>query len=407
MALLQITSALGDSPTRSIPLVVDVEADQTPFTPTVNWVLLLTAKALLTDPDGAAKFQLKTGLGITHTGSSAVCALAPTATLGTAPANLYFDIRATHQITGETHLVARGRWNLIRPATRLAIPSMPIYTMTPGTGPDLSAMTGLGAGIKTAMALPTGTTGAVQLVGDVQTPSSITLPDVTGFSVPLNQIGMAGGRLVVGNGSAVGGVLVAPRRFTGMSIVGLNGQTKAKAFTKVFGIPMTAAEMTSGRKFKIIGHVTASPNTERGTVIPYTNQRMGWGFLSSSNTAQPMMGFFEQWKAQPLLPPTAFNANYAANRLQKVRYDIATLLGHTAWPQFVSTDGDGGDSAYGVTYYNGGGATTASAIGTDVVPGVVGANEMCWMWQIESGQAGNYSTETMLFEWDVELQVVI
>jgi Carbohydrate esterase, sialic acid-specific acetylesterase len=166
MALLQINSALGDSPTRSIPLVVDVEADQTPFTPTVNWVLLLTAKSLLTDPDSAAKFQLQTGLGITHNGSSAVCALAPTATLAAAPANLYFDIRATHQITGETHLVARGRWQLVRPATRLAIPSMPIYTTAPGTGPDLSALTGLPAPVKSALAKPIGTLGAVQLVGD-------------------------------------------------------------------------------------------------------------------------------------------------------------------------------------------------------------------------------------------------
>lgn len=275
------------------------------------------------------------------------------------------------------------------------------------TAPAVGTVQGLGANVATALTKPTGTNGAVQLVGDVLTPPSITLPDVTGVGLGLNNIGMDGGRLVVG--SMAGNVLVAPRRYTGMSIVALNGKAKSKAFTKVFGIPMTAAEMTAERKFKVIGHVTAMPNTDRGTVIPYTNLRMGWAFNTQIAQSQPMMGMFEMLDSMPLPPPATFNSNYAANRLQRTRYDIATLWGHPTWPFLnLPSSGDGGSSPHSVSYLNGGGNTVTTAVGTTQNGGFgSAAQEIAWMFQVDSNEVGNYTTETMIFEWDVEIQTVI
>jgi hypothetical protein len=419
MALLQITSALGDSPTRSIPLVVDVEADQTPFTPTVNWVLLLTAKALLTDPDGAAKFQLKTGLGITHNGSSAVCALAPTATLGTAPANLYFDIRATHQITGETHLVARGRWNLTRPATRLAIPSMPIYTTTPGTGPDLSAMTGLGAGIKTAISKDVETVGSVQIYGSPMAPVSITLPDLTGTVPDLNALGVSGGRLILGDGNTENGVVVGGGwRISGMSQISLAGQPQSGAFTKVFSIPLTAAQMAQGQGYIIQGSVTVAGT---GQFFDYTNLRMGWSFLAGSTAMPPIIpsgGTVNNlWRARNVPPPVNFNPGSAAGRLQKTRFDVNSAM---VWLGSSTQAIIGSNPSYGVgvasymigddypmiTYGEGGGTTMGTVDSLSPIPSaLIGvANELCWMFGLESAGVGNYgSTARVSFSWDLEV----
>ena len=129
---LQISSYIGDSPERIIPLVADVGTDLTPFAPDGNWTLLLTAKRLLTDSDEDAEFQLLSGAGITVSGALATCLLTPDATNGLIPAKLYWDIRATHS-TGETHIVASGRWRLTLPATRLALPSMTIFSLEPFT----------------------------------------------------------------------------------------------------------------------------------------------------------------------------------------------------------------------------------------------------------------------------------
>jgi hypothetical protein len=375
MALLQITSALGDSPTRSIPLVVDVEADQTPFAPTVNWVLLLTAKALLTDPDSAAKFQLRTGLGITHNGSSAVCALAPTATLGTGPANLYFDIRATHQITGETHLVARGRWNLTRPATRLAIPSMPIYTTNPGTGPDLSAMTGLGAGIKTAMALPTGATGAVQLVGDVQTPSSIILPDMTGVAAPAGSIGFKNGQLAVADGVTVGGNEIV-RRFSDYGVVHVIGQPRSSAFVKLFGILIPAHRMVNGTRFRLMGRIFIAPVTA-GTWTGLTTHCVGRCFLAGSTVQDVASG------------PTAWSKTDFSDVSNLSATPLIIDLG---WSETVFSGSningwDGRRTVNGITSTPSSGGL-GPPNGITFTPGV--ANEICFMFQAKSSNAGNY-----------------
>ena len=132
--MLQITTKIGDSPLLAIPLVSDVRNDSTAFSPGSAYTLLLTAKTKLTDLDAAAKFQLALGAGITVSGTSALCQLAAAATIALAPDNLYWDIRATHLLTGDTHIIAEGRWRLERPATRLPASSVAIYTVQPFAG---------------------------------------------------------------------------------------------------------------------------------------------------------------------------------------------------------------------------------------------------------------------------------
>jgi hypothetical protein len=347
MALLQINSALGDSPTRSIPLVVDVEADQTPFTPTVNWVLLLTAKALLTDPDGAAKFQLQTGLGITHNGSSAVCALAPTATLAAAPANLYFDIRATHQITGETHLVARGRWQLVRPATRLAIPSMPIYTTAPGTGPDLSALTGLPALVKSALAKPIGTLGAVQLVGDVLTPTAITLPDITTVSAPAGAIGLKRGRISVGDGVTVGGVPTIPRNVKGMFKFDTSTFPITGADARIVSLPIYPEDLpfinnSTYPKYTMYGEITLVNDSYSAAIKDW-----GIGFAFNNDSLLPKSP--SKWIYGSLHPAagTAKNLTWMTMRLR------TNARMYSLGNDWTFYDPDPAFSSYGVTYGTG------------------------------------------------------
>jgi hypothetical protein len=387
MALLQINSALGDSPTRSIPLVVDVEADQTPFTPTVNWVLLLTAKSLLTDPDSAAKFQLQTGLGITHNSSSAVCTLAPTATLAAAPANLYFDIRATHQLTGETHLVARGRWQLVRPATRLAIPSMPIYTTAPGTGPDLSALTGMPAPVKSALAKPIGTLGAVQLVGDVLTPSRINIPDMTGVIGIAGDIGLNGGKLSVADGLTPGGVNVAQRRFTGARRMHFGAQPKAISFIKLVGLPVTPSDLQPGKTVQATGFVSFATPYQGQPIGGITRMRFGTCWLAQSTTA---VGNTQSWYASMF-----DTADTVIDKTNRIKYEISTALRPLVGN--IVNNNVGYLYGYDFTKHVVGKASVHIESnwgqGSPAAPAGV-ANELCFMLQIErTGVTGNYTPQ--------------
>lgn len=424
MTTHQITTNLGDSPTRSISLVVDVDADKTPFTPTLDWLLLLTAKHALTDVDTAAVFQLRSGAGITATGTAAVCTLIPTATLTAQAGNLYYDIRATHQITGETHIVARGRWQLTRPATRLAIPSMPIFTSLPTSGPDLSLMTGMGAGIKAAMSQAVGTVGSVQIYGSPMAPISILLPDVTGTVPDLNALGVSGGRLVLGDSVTENGTAVVPWRVSGMRQVSLAGQPLSGAFIKVFSIPLTAAQMAQGQGYQIMGYVTVE--AANWWLNGYTNLRMGWSFLAGSTALDPSGGGQGpgKWRARDTPPPVNFNADSAAGRLQKTRCDIASVM---LWPGLGSTAYMGaypgyplgeaslqaGDSYPMITYGNGGG-TTGGTVASNVSQESVAhaplnaANALCWMCGINATGPGNYAGNAKLnFHWELEIHPIL
>lgn len=113
--------------------IVDVALtlDGQPFEPGADYSLVLSAKEYLSQPDDLAWFQLSDIAGIVVTGSTARCTLVPQATVDRMPKKLEADIRATHRVTGESHIVALMSWDLKRPPTRLAEPSVPIYTQLP------------------------------------------------------------------------------------------------------------------------------------------------------------------------------------------------------------------------------------------------------------------------------------
>ena len=113
-----------------------------------------------------------------------------------------------------------------------------------------------GTGVAAALALPVGTTGAVQLNGDPLTPTSIVLPDMTGIIAPTGRIGFKNGYLATSDGVTPGGKVVAQRRYTGIAIArGMQFMPNSAAFTRLVGIPFSAAEFVQGREFNLTGHL--------------------------------------------------------------------------------------------------------------------------------------------------------
>lgn len=133
----KITSAIGTTPVRIIALCEDVDdpvRSLIPFAPTSAWRLLLTAKKRRTDTDAQARFQLASEAGIAVDGSNAICALAYLATASLKAETLVCDVRATNPETGESNIVARGTWELERPATHGTEPAIPIFVLQPYPG---------------------------------------------------------------------------------------------------------------------------------------------------------------------------------------------------------------------------------------------------------------------------------
>lgn len=93
------------------------------------------------------------------------------------------------------------------------------------------------------------------LDGETLEPGTLTLPDFEDSTPPINALGLAGGRLSLGDGSTVAGNPLTPRRVAGMKVCNLNGTNKTSARFAVVGIPLTAAEVVSGAAIQISGTV--------------------------------------------------------------------------------------------------------------------------------------------------------
>ena len=118
--------------------VVKLTKGGAPFDP-VGHNLIFTAKADLGDEDADALFQKSTQAGITTTQQGgafyAEVGVIPLDTATALPGTGYWDIRAEHNTSGRTSIVAGGLLNLLRPVTRRQTVSVPIYTTSP-TGGD-------------------------------------------------------------------------------------------------------------------------------------------------------------------------------------------------------------------------------------------------------------------------------
>ncbi len=127
MKPISLTSPLGDSQALSIPLFKDGVA----FAPGAEWVLIFTAKRKATDPDPDAVFQKKTGIGITHSDTSALVDVVPNDSEALDPCLLVWDIQAQRISDGAVKTVAGGSLRFTRDITRLLEVSLTIYTSQP------------------------------------------------------------------------------------------------------------------------------------------------------------------------------------------------------------------------------------------------------------------------------------
>ncbi|RYD38755.1 MAG: hypothetical protein EOP87_00885 [Verrucomicrobiaceae bacterium] len=127
MSIQAITSFINATRIVDVQLTLDGQ----PFEPGDDYSLLLSAKEYLSQADDLAWFQLSDVAGIVVTGSTARCTLVPQATVDRMPKKLEADIRATHKVTGESHIVALMSWDLKRPPTRETEPSVPVFTQLP------------------------------------------------------------------------------------------------------------------------------------------------------------------------------------------------------------------------------------------------------------------------------------
>lgn len=93
------------------------------------------------------------------------------------------------------------------------------------------------------------------LDGATLEPGTLTLPDFADSTPPANALGLAGGRLALGDGATVAGTPLTPRRVAGMKVCEMNGTNKTSARFAVVGIPLTAAEVVAGAIIQISGTV--------------------------------------------------------------------------------------------------------------------------------------------------------
>jgi hypothetical protein len=149
----------------------------------------------------------------------------------------------------------------------------------------------LGTGVRTALALPVGTNGSVQLYGEPLTPTSITLPEVASIVPALNSIGLKNGKITIGDGVTTGGIPVQARTMKGMFQFNTGSQPISGAFTRVAAIPIYPADFLTGGVnpfYKMYGEITLSNDT-------YSANIKDWGIGFAFNNDSLLSKSDESW----------------------------------------------------------------------------------------------------------------
>lgn len=111
------------------------------------------------------------------------------------------------------------------------------------------------AALGTLGAPVTGASIATKLNGQTIQPATLVLSDFANSTPPANALGLAGGRLCLGNGVAVSGNPLTPRRVAGVKNVNLNGTAKTGARFAIVAIPLTSSETVENALLNISGTV--------------------------------------------------------------------------------------------------------------------------------------------------------
>ena len=235
-----------------------------------------------------------------------------------------------------------------------------------------------GTGVAAALALPIGTTGAVQLNGDPLTPTSIILPDVTSIVPPNKGLGLKNGKLSVGDGVTTGGVPAQPRNVKGMFKFDTGTQPITGAFARVISLPIYPADLTyldgSGYpKYTMYGEITLSNDS-------YSSAIKDWGIGFAFNDDSLLAKSPAKWIYGSLHPAagTSKNMPWMAAKLRSKSRLYLTSGNYTFY------DPDPAFTPYGVTYATGADAvlsyptrTMPNQSGTQILNKVTGG--LLWL----------------------------
>ena len=255
-----------------------------------------------------------------------------------------------------------------------------------------------GTGVAAALALPIGTTGAVQRNGDPLTPTSITIPDMTGIIAPTGRIGFKNGYLATSDGVTPGGKVVAQRRYTGIAAGDFSGQPRASAFTRLVGIPFSSNEFAVGREFNLTGHLLLKPRNFNVTGV--TNLIFGTAYNSGSVVA------FNQ--SNPATNWMAWNYSGVTSLLkdEPLKYEV---LSSTRF--FVSYAGGTTGLYDGFKYLRsplGAFPSVYDATNMELVPAATAqsgtANTLWFMLQVNSSTPGSYGSGDVDVHYDLTLE---
>ena len=206
---------------------------------------------------------------------------------------------------------------------------------------------GFGTGVLSAFTKNIGSNGAVQLVGEPLTPTSIILPDMTGLTPPVGAVGLNRGVLALGDAATVGGRLVRPRNVKGMLQFDTTTQPITGAFTRVVSLPIYPEDLiyTDGNgfpKYTIYGEITLSNDS-------YSAAIKDWGIGFAFNDDSLLAKSPAKWIYGSLHPAagTSKNLTWMAAKLRSKSRLYLTSGNYTFY------DPNPAFTPYGVTYGTG------------------------------------------------------
>jgi hypothetical protein len=233
----------------------------------------------------------------------------------------------------------------------------------------------------------TGASIATKLNGQTIQPATLVLSDFANSTPPANALGLAGGRLCLGNGSAVSGNPLTPRRVAGVKNVNLNGTAKTGARFAIVAIPLTSSETVENALLNISGTVKLLfADSFYASVEPILSLTIGFthpAYTTQSTTkwqkyiSVPLGTDIVHAASNNIANSSILTRNSAAGIDKLVIQNIATVITSDRWivyNTFVRNENtdvtDISDATVAITE----GAASAIWLSLEIVMGVTGTN---------------------------------
>ena len=278
--------------------------------------------------------------------------------------------------------------------TGAAAPALIVSIVLADKAGGVLNVAGLGTGVATALAKPTGTNGAVQIYGEPMAPTLLVPPDMTGMTSQVGALGYKNGQLAVGDSVTPGGNLVSnSQRYFGYSqTLNLSSQPKTSAFAKLFGIPIPASRMVDGTQIRMTGTIRIYSLLGASSFAGLTSHCVGRCLLAGSTVQDGPSG------------PTAWSK---LNFSDIADFTNASLVIDFLWQPTVFSGSQTNHWLARRTVNNVPGLYGASSMGgaqnVSFTPGV--ANELCFMFQAKSGNAGTYGIPDGILNYEYQVSL--